>query len=83
MKKAIHAKQAIAEVAESVNGTAGAVLSLDICQFASVSNTIGGKTVVLVFDDLERCRIDPVDLLGAINEYCENQQNPGGKAPQI
>ncbi len=74
MKKATHAKQAIAEVAESVNGTAGAVLSLDICQFASVSNTIGGKTVVLVFDDLEQCRIDPVDLLGAINEYCENQR---------
>lgn len=74
MKKAIHAKEAIASVAGSVNDTAGAVLSLDISKFATISKTIGEKTVVLVFDDLERCRIDPVDLLGVINDYCENQK---------
>lgn len=74
MKKAIHAKEAIATVAGTVNDTAGAVLSLDISKFATISKTIGEKTVVLVFDDLERCRIDPVDLLGIINDYCENQK---------
>ena len=31
------------------------------------------KKAILVFDDLERCNIDPVELLGTINEYCENQ----------
>lgn len=30
------------------------------------------KKVVLIFDDLERCKIDTVDVLGCINEYCEN-----------
>ena len=28
------------------------------------------KRVVLIFDDLERCKIDTVDVLGCINEYC-------------
>ena len=32
-----------------------------------------GKKVVLVFDDLERCRMNIVDILGCINTYCENQ----------
>lgn len=32
------------------------------------------KHVVLVFDDLERCCLDIVDVLGAINDYCENQK---------
>lgn len=31
------------------------------------------KKLVLVFDDFERCKIDIVDLLGAINEYTENK----------
>lgn len=30
------------------------------------------KRVVLIFDDLERTKIEPVDVLGCINEYCEN-----------
>ena len=29
--------------------------------------------VILVFDDLERCRMSSVDVLGVINDYCENQ----------
>ena len=32
------------------------------------------KKLVLVFDDFERCKINVVDLLGAINEYSENKQ---------
>ena len=31
------------------------------------------KKVVLVFDDMERSRIDRSELLGCINEYCENK----------
>ena len=31
------------------------------------------KRVVLVFDDMERSRIDLSELLGCINEYCENK----------
>ena len=33
----------------------------------------GTKKVILVFDDLERSKLDLVELLGAINEYCENK----------
>lgn len=53
------------------------VISLGLLDFISVKNYIGrGKSkrkLVLVFDDLERCKINTVDLLGAINEYCENR----------
>lgn len=53
------------------------VLSLGLLDFISVKNYIGrGKLkrkFVLVFDDLERCKISMIDLLGAINEYCENR----------
>ncbi len=31
------------------------------------------KRVILIFDDLERSRLNQIDLLGVINEYCENQ----------
>ena len=31
------------------------------------------KKVILVFDDLERSNISCTDLLGCINDYCENQ----------
>ena len=31
------------------------------------------KRVVLVFDDLERSKLDTISVLGCINEYCENQ----------
>lgn len=30
------------------------------------------KRLVLIFDDFERCKIDNVELLGAINDYSEN-----------
>lgn len=38
-----------------------------------LQNTIGDKKVILVFDDLERSSISTAELLGSINEYCENQ----------
>ena len=58
----------------AINAKAGAVLSLDIAEVVPISNHIDNNIVVLVFDDFERCRIDPVDLLGVINDYCENQK---------
>lgn len=30
------------------------------------------KQVILVFDDLERCELDWVKVVGSINDYCEN-----------
>lgn len=53
-----------------------AVTDFNIFDFCSVKNTYGKgheRQFVLVFDDLERCKIDMTDLLGAINEYCENR----------
>lgn len=48
-----------------------------LVRFYFGKNYIGrGKSkrkFVLVFDDLERCKINMIDLLGAINEYCENR----------
>lgn len=36
------------------------------------NGTTAKKELVLVFDDFERSKIDKVELLGAINDYCEN-----------
>ena len=54
---------------------------IDVADFLTIENEIEIKTknetirkkVVLVFDDLERCRMNIVDILGCINDYCENQ----------
>ena len=35
--------------------------------------TMEKKRVILVYDDLERVKMDPVELLGLINDFCENQ----------
>ena len=35
--------------------------------------TLKKKRVILVYDDLERVKMDPVELLGVINDFCENQ----------
>lgn len=32
------------------------------------------KEIILVFDDFERSKIEIIELLGAINEYCENRE---------
>ena len=49
------------------------VISINPRDFIKVENKIGSKQVVLVFDDLERSKLDPIELLGVINDYCENQ----------
>lgn len=50
-----------------------AVLSINPTDFFEIENQIGDKKVVLIFDDFERCTVNPVDLFGCINDYCENQ----------
>lgn len=50
------------------------VASTNWTSLVEIKNKIGDKLVVLVFDDLERCCINNVDVLGAINDYCENQK---------
>lgn len=72
--KILNLKSRFAPILKAINDKAGAVLSLNIEEVIPISSRIDEKTVVLVFDDLERCRIDPVDLLGVINDYCENQK---------
>lgn len=50
------------------------VASTNWTSFVEIGRMIGDKSVVLVFDDLERCQIDCVDVLGSINDYCENKK---------
>lgn len=46
---------------------------MDLVNFVPISNRMFEKKVILVFDDLERTNISGIDLLGCINDYCENQ----------
>ena len=46
---------------------------MDLVNFVPISNRMFEKKVILVFDDLERTNISCIDLLGCINDYCENQ----------
>lgn len=46
---------------------------MDLVNFVPISNTMFRKKVILIFDDLERSNISCTDLLGCINDYCENQ----------
>ena len=46
---------------------------MDLVNFVPITNRIYEKKVILVFDDLERSNISCTDLLGCINDYCENQ----------
>lgn len=50
------------------------IATTDWLSFVEIKNAIEGKPVILVFDDLERCCLETVDVLGAINDYCENQK---------
>ena len=77
-----------AEVASAVDPTSavsvgiakgiGNAMTLNVFDYMPVKNEFGcgkkKKGFVLVFDDLERCKINIVDLLGAINEYSENKK---------
>ncbi|MGM9551001.1 MAG: P-loop NTPase fold protein [Clostridia bacterium] len=66
------------KVAAGIN----AVLSVDVYNFVEVKNKIEcwdgsnkvTKTLVLVFDDFERSKLDEIELLGSINEYSENRK---------
>ncbi len=46
---------------------------MDLFNFIPISNRMFEKKVILVFDDLERSNIPSTDLLGCINDYCENK----------
>lgn len=50
------------------------IASTDATAFLPIGNKLDGKNVILVFDDLERCCMNMVDVLGIINDYCENQK---------
>ena len=60
-------------LAKQISEVSSTVLSIDPLDFVSITNKIDEKDVVLVFDDLERSRVLVDELLGCINEYCENQ----------
>nr|MCR5608619.1 KAP family NTPase [Lachnospiraceae bacterium] len=48
------------------------MLSINLEDFISIKPKVNNKKVILVFDDLERTKLDKTDVLGIINEYCEN-----------
>lgn len=50
------------------------IASTDVTAFFPIRNELDGKKVILVFDDLERCCMNITDVLGIINDYCENQK---------
>ncbi len=60
-------------IEEGKQGIAKSLFSISADQLITVTNEINGKTIVLVFDDLERSLIPFGELLGCINEYVENQ----------
>ena len=70
---ALQVAELIPEGGKAISTVAGSVLSINVSDFIKVDNKIGGKKVVLVFDDLERSRLETTDILGIINEFCENQ----------
>lgn len=45
-----------------------------ICKNDESKMNIVKKELILVFDDLERCKMDTVSLLGVINEYSEDRE---------
>lgn len=62
-----------ASIPEGKQGIAKSLFSISADQLITITNEINGKTIVLVFDDLERALIPVRELLGCINEYVENQ----------
>jgi len=61
------------DLAKSIPGVEK-FLSINPSDYITLENKIGKKIVILVFDDLERNSLGEVDVLGCINEYCENKQ---------
>ena len=64
----------VVETAQILPEPLKGILATDSADFLSAKNKIDDKYVVLVFDDLERCQMNSVDVLGIINDYCENGQ---------
>ena len=58
---------------ETAKIAVGSALSFNLFDFLKIENEIDGKTVVIVFDDLERSNLPIQEKLGIINDYCENQ----------
>ena len=54
----------------------GDIVSFDVKTLISDTHKIDDRKVILVFDDLERCTMDPLVILGIINEYSENEKYP-------
>lgn len=52
------------------------IVAINFIDFISVEKMIAGKKVVLIFDDLERSTLSTRDVLGVVNDYCENQEFP-------
>ena len=83
MKKNSGFISAISSVLSSLNPVAGnvasAVVSFDPMEYIPLESEVedfrggGKKKVVLVFDDLDRCKLDWIEVVGNINEYCENK----------
>ena len=61
------------EIAKKAPGVEN-FFSVSPSDYISVEKTIADKRVILVFDDLERTNLDEIDVMGCINEYCENKQ---------
>ena len=57
---------------DSVKTIVDGVFSINVLDFVNIETKIGNKKVVLIFDDLERASVSTTDLLGCINDYCEN-----------
>ncbi len=76
-------KQTLKGLFQALNVLAGSALngmvSVNIMDLISIQPTIDDfktrkkKKIILAFDDLERSKMDLVELLGSINEYSENQ----------
>lgn len=52
---------------------ANGIFAIDPLSFVKIENTIENKKVILVFDDLERSNLKTLELVGVLNDYCENQ----------
>ena len=70
----------VVRVMNPIAGSAGDIMTsvnaLDLVPIRSEVEDIRTHTkkrVVLVYDDLERSSMDPLELLGVINDYCENR----------
>lgn len=50
------------------------IVAFNPAKLLNVEKELHGKKVVLVFDDLERSKLDTIDVLGCINDYSENQK---------